>query len=699
MATEVTMRRVSASDLQVGGRIPGTNNKVFFGVLNGKDVAAKGTFDSGFHRAREEATLLSGLEHDHIVKLYGYCEKDGVAYVVLERALGPVSVDKLSRQFPGRRNQRRRALEVINICLQVAAGLGYLHSKGIIHRDIKPRNILAFVGGVFKICDLDIAKRLTGGADDTQGTGRFTCEYASPEAIMKNPVSKASDMYSFGATMCELFTGAGPWGMKSPFDINDSVKEGKSADGSHNVWPKVVPPSIREMVKALLQYSSDREISIEHVMEVLNAAKAELIGMPEDEEAHSWMTMGNTEKLSPGWLNRFNTPSIAEGIRSLSQLTLPAERNDVKKRAATWKGTIEKSLKDHDGHDCALQCALHSYTTESDVCYVVNAVLSKPDSTQDMLDCIGPYAHRLFNAVQKLGTPYENLGYRVVFADDTTALHSSFLDPRTYFLPGSKLRVFQFCSFAKSFDAIKHLHDDTRQKIVFHCPMLTGHDIMRLSAQGIKEKEVMVLPPSFFTVIRAYRSDALTLTVDINHHANLSDGKRYLLPTATVDSHAAVRDETLISSVSSPPPTVHIVAEFLQKLRSEGTDVAMKINIPTNIADASWGELLPVVFAAVERNEVPTVEALVGLHRSRLGTLDGPEGLLDVCNGEGWSPLCVAARSGSLEMVRSLYALGADLSFIGSPTRGAAIQVAVEHGHVKLLQQLVAWKPDLLLYH
>jgi serine/threonine protein kinase len=579
MATKKTFKLISDSDLQLGDRIPGTNNKVFVGTLNGKSVAAKGTFDSGFDRAESEAEHLSILDHPNIVELIGLSKKDGVAYVVLERALGHVSVEKLSTDFPGRRSQRNRALKVIDICLQVGAGLSYIHKKGIIHRDIKPRNILEFAGGVYKICDFDIAKRLSSEIDDTQETGRFTCGYASPEAITKGIISSASDMYSFGATMCELFTGANHWGMKSPSDIVDCVKEGCQRDGSDNVWPQVVPAAIKKMVKELLKYSSERD-SIEQVMKVLEAAKAELNGMPAvDEEECSLMTMGNTEKLIPGWLNCFNSWTTVEGIRCIKQLALPTERDDIKRRVDTWQGTIKRTLKQHDGtsHGCSLSCALHMYTTEGDVCYVVNAVLSKPDSTKDMLDCIGPYANQLYRAVQELGAPYNGLAYRIVFADDITALHVSFLEPQRYFLPGSELRVFQFCSFTKSLEYIKEFNKGARQAILFKCQTLTGHDISKYSAQGRQEEEVMVLPPSFFTVIRAYRSDAVTLTVEIKQHVPLSLDKGYLTPTLRV----AADDSNL---------TVHAVRDALVAIEPHALTPVFVVSISSAICNFPSGD-------------------------------------------------------------------------------------------------------------
>jgi serine/threonine protein kinase len=107
MATAGTAALISAGDLEVR-HIEGTRTQVLFGKLNSMAVAAKGTCNDEHRRAKQEADLLSGLNHQNIVTVYGYCVKGSVSYVVLELARGTVSAGELLRKFPGRQNQKKR---------------------------------------------------------------------------------------------------------------------------------------------------------------------------------------------------------------------------------------------------------------------------------------------------------------------------------------------------------------------------------------------------------------------------------------------------------------------------------------------------------------------------------------------------------------------------------------------------------------
>ncbi|CUG81376.1 protein kinase, putative, partial [Bodo saltans] len=152
------MFEILKSDIAKGDRVPDTTH-IFYADMRGQEVVLKTKFDKDFHRPREEAALLSNLSHPSIVKCFGYCEAKPEAYVVLEKAIGPVTPEWLARTFKGRNGERARALEVISICLQVGAGLKYLCERKVLHRDIKPNNVLRFPDSTYKICDFDISKR------------------------------------------------------------------------------------------------------------------------------------------------------------------------------------------------------------------------------------------------------------------------------------------------------------------------------------------------------------------------------------------------------------------------------------------------------------------------------------------------------------------------------------------------------------
>jgi non-specific serine/threonine protein kinase len=160
--------------------------------------------DPAFREVFEtEARVIARLEHPHIVPLYSYGQDDDGAWLVMRLLRGGSLADALARG-PWRPETTARLLE------QVAGALGVAHRHGVVHRDIKPDNILLGSDGSAFLADFGIAfDTFTSEPGDAQGPASPT--YMAPEQVRGEPVSEATDVYSLGLVLFEALTGHLPW--------------------------------------------------------------------------------------------------------------------------------------------------------------------------------------------------------------------------------------------------------------------------------------------------------------------------------------------------------------------------------------------------------------------------------------------------------------------------------------------------------
>ncbi|QDU58485.1 serine/threonine-protein kinase [Aeoliella mucimassa] len=179
-------------------------------VVAVKALAPQLATSEGF-RERFEAEIesLKTLQHDGIVRLFGYGEESGTLFYAMELVDGRSLEEELKA---GRRFSWR---EVVDISIQVCRALKHAHDHGIVHRDIKPANILLDTNEHVKLADFGIA-RLFGGTQLTMAGGVLgTADYMSPEQADGRPVTDRCDQYSLGCVMYALLAGRPPFRAKS----------------------------------------------------------------------------------------------------------------------------------------------------------------------------------------------------------------------------------------------------------------------------------------------------------------------------------------------------------------------------------------------------------------------------------------------------------------------------------------------------
>jgi serine/threonine-protein kinase len=177
-------------------------------------------------RLVREARLAARLSHPNIVRIYDIDAVDERPYLVLEHVDGPTLAEELGRRG------RLPPAEVARIGRQVSAGLAHAHTAGLVHRDVKSRNLLCAGDGTVKIADFGIARAADSTEITLAGTVLGTASYLAPEQARGDPVTPAADVYSLGVVLYELLTGRPPYTADSLAELVSRQAQGKVAPPS-----------------------------------------------------------------------------------------------------------------------------------------------------------------------------------------------------------------------------------------------------------------------------------------------------------------------------------------------------------------------------------------------------------------------------------------------------------------------------------
>lgn len=161
-------------------------------------------------RFEREAKVIAKLQHPHILPVFDYGEEDGYTYIVMPFVEGGTLADSL-------RGQPLTLTQIQRVIAQIGDALDYAYSQGVVHRDVKPSNVLIDPSGNCLLTDFGIAKIVEGTAQFTRAGGTFgTPAYMSPEQIEGEKLDGRSDVYSLGVVLYEMATSRPPFRAETP---------------------------------------------------------------------------------------------------------------------------------------------------------------------------------------------------------------------------------------------------------------------------------------------------------------------------------------------------------------------------------------------------------------------------------------------------------------------------------------------------
>ena len=268
-------------------------------------------------RVVAEARLAARLTHPHVVGVLDTGEQDGRPFVVMERLSGRTLGDELA-------DGAMPAERVRDVGLQVLRALAAAHELGIVHRDVKPGNILDAGVGTWKVADFGIAKWVH--ADETlTGTGELlgSPSYLAPERIEGQQAGPASDLYAVGVLLYEALCGRKPFEGDDPFALATAIRDG-AYEPPAAVFPDADPTIVAVIERAMQRDPSERYESAETMAEALLGDDAEEVGATGDVTA----TRGRRQAAT--LVERF------EGVR-LTAFLLEPFSSAVSRRWSHWR--------------------------------------------------------------------------------------------------------------------------------------------------------------------------------------------------------------------------------------------------------------------------------------------------------------------------------------------------------------------------
>ena len=325
------------------------NRLVAIKVLK-QEYSTDATFVKKF---RVEAQSAAGLSHPNIVSVYDVGEDDGVYFIVMELVQGITLKNYIDMK--GKLDIR----EALNISVQIASGLSAAHENRIIHRDIKPQNIIMSRDGKVKVTDFGIAKVADSTTVTTTAAG--TVHYISPEQARGGYSDERSDIYSLGITMYEMVTG------RVPFEGETNVAVALMHIQSEMVPPRKLEPSIPVSFEKIIlkctqkkperRYASAKEL-IADLRKVLTHPDGEYVVIP------GAVPEGRTIVMKDKDIDSLKTASLHRSLSDVTEETLngmteedeepvqkPVQKSDSRKRPAKKNDPEEDDDFDNDEED------------------------------------------------------------------------------------------------------------------------------------------------------------------------------------------------------------------------------------------------------------------------------------------------------------------------------------------------------------
>jgi serine/threonine protein kinase len=225
-------------------------------------------------RFAREASTIALLSHPNICTIYDVDTYQGRQFIAMERLDGVTLKTVLARED-------LELVRLLDIGRQITAALGAAHAKGVVHRDIKPGNVMVAADGHVKVLDFGLARQFRmpgsnqGGLEGSTIPGRplGTANYMAPERILQLPLDPRSDLFSLGVILYEMATGRLPFAGATPSDTVTNVLD-REPEPLTTLAPDR-PIALEHVVMRLLaKRAADRYQSAEHLAEVLARIEA-----------------------------------------------------------------------------------------------------------------------------------------------------------------------------------------------------------------------------------------------------------------------------------------------------------------------------------------------------------------------------------------------------------------------------------------
>lgn len=249
-------------------------------------------------RFKSESRAAASLSHQNIVGIYDVGEEDGIDYIVMELVEGITLKEYISRR--GRLDWR----EACDFAAQIGLALQCAHEKNIIHRDIKPHNILVTYDHVIKVADFGIARAVTSDTMVAGNEAMGSVRYISPEQARGGYVDARSDIYSLGAVLYEMLTGRVPFDGENPVSI--AMMKLNETPVSCRIINPDIPLSVEEITMRALareqhtRYQTAGEMTAD-LKAVIDNPGADIKAAPQDRSAQQRTNRshGKKKKKSP----------------------------------------------------------------------------------------------------------------------------------------------------------------------------------------------------------------------------------------------------------------------------------------------------------------------------------------------------------------------------------------------------------------
>lgn len=198
-------------------------------------VFRPGTDPDGERRFEAEARTLAGLRHPGLVAVHDYAVEHGRGYLVMELVEGPTLAEELARE-------RYDAAGATQLGSELAQVLGYVHAQGVVHRDVKPSNVLVDSDGRFRLADFGISHLVDASGLTPAEPSAGTTPYLSPEQVQRRPTGPPADVYALALVLLEAMSGRPEYPGDGSTAADDRLRR-----------PPVVPPELPEPLRSTLQ--------------------------------------------------------------------------------------------------------------------------------------------------------------------------------------------------------------------------------------------------------------------------------------------------------------------------------------------------------------------------------------------------------------------------------------------------------------